>query len=169
MSFFTPWKTMAVPISSPGLLNTGLPQPGCRSEESQVCTCGAFRKNPRIVKVADGFIGIPESLTIHLRHQSFWVFPKNRGTPKSSTLIGFSINHPFWGYHHFRKHQYVHLWSIHLSHLIPLNPGCLLLLMAEIRLTSWMFIPSFTRFYTSQVVQDFLVVSLIGILTMGLL
>ena len=27
-----------------------------------------------------------------------WVFPKNRGTPKSSILIGFSlINHPFWG------------------------------------------------------------------------
>ena len=27
-------------------------------------------------------------------------FPKNRGTPKSSILIGFSIiNHPFWGIH----------------------------------------------------------------------
>ena len=27
-----------------------------------------------------------------------WMFPKNRGTPKSSILIGFSIkNHPFWG------------------------------------------------------------------------
>ena len=27
-----------------------------------------------------------------------WVFPENRGTPKSSILIGFSIiNHPFWG------------------------------------------------------------------------
>ena len=27
-----------------------------------------------------------------------WVFPKIRGTPKSSILIGFSIvNHPFWG------------------------------------------------------------------------
>ena len=27
-----------------------------------------------------------------------WVFPKNRGTPKSSILIGVSlINHPFWG------------------------------------------------------------------------
>ena len=30
---------------------------------------------------------------------------KNKGTPKSSILIGFSINYPFWGYHHFRKHQ----------------------------------------------------------------
>ena len=30
---------------------------------------------------------------------------KNRGTPKSSILIGFSIiNHPFWGYHYFWKH-----------------------------------------------------------------
>ena len=28
-----------------------------------------------------------------------WVFPKNRVTPKSSILIGFSIiNHPFWGF-----------------------------------------------------------------------
>ena len=27
-----------------------------------------------------------------------WMFPKNRGTPKSSILIGFSlINHLFWG------------------------------------------------------------------------
>ena len=27
-----------------------------------------------------------------------WMFPKNRGTPKSSILIGFPIiNHPFWG------------------------------------------------------------------------
>ena len=34
------------------------------------------------------------------KHWDFvmWVFPKNRGTPKSSILIGFSIiNHPFWG------------------------------------------------------------------------
>ena len=33
---------------------------------------------------------------------------KNRGTPKSSILIGSSIiNHPFWGYHYFWKHPYV--------------------------------------------------------------
>ena len=32
---------------------------------------------------------------------------KNRGTPKSSILIGFSIiNHPFWGYPYFWKHPY---------------------------------------------------------------
>ena len=33
---------------------------------------------------------------------------ENRGTPKSSILIGFSIiNHPFWGtYPNFRKHPY---------------------------------------------------------------
>ena len=32
------------------------------------------------------------------QHSPIWVFPKNRGTPKSSILIGFSIiNHPFWG------------------------------------------------------------------------
>ena len=32
---------------------------------------------------------------------------KNSGTPKSSSLTGFSIiNHPFWEYHHFRKHPY---------------------------------------------------------------
>jgi len=34
---------------------------------------------------------------------------ENRGIPKSSILIGFSIiNHPFWGYHSFRKHPYPH-------------------------------------------------------------
>ena len=33
---------------------------------------------------------------------------ENRGTPKSSILIGFSIiNHPFWGYHYFWKHPYI--------------------------------------------------------------
>ena len=32
---------------------------------------------------------------------------KNRGTPKSSILIGFSItNHPFWGYPYCWKHPY---------------------------------------------------------------
>ena len=32
---------------------------------------------------------------------------ENRGIPKSSILIGFSIiNHPFWGYHYFWKHPY---------------------------------------------------------------
>ena len=32
---------------------------------------------------------------------------KNRSTPKSSILIGFSlINHPFWGYHYFWKHPF---------------------------------------------------------------
>ena len=35
---------------------------------------------------------------------------KNRGTPKSSILIGFSIiNHAFWGYHYFWKHPYVYV------------------------------------------------------------
>ena len=33
---------------------------------------------------------------------------KNRGTPKSSILIKFSIiNQPFWGYPYFWKHPYV--------------------------------------------------------------
>ena len=32
---------------------------------------------------------------------------KNRGTPKSSILIGYSIiNHPFWGYPYFWRHPY---------------------------------------------------------------
>ena len=36
------------------------------------------------------------------------MFPKIRGTPKSSILIGFSIiNHPFWGYPYFRKYPYI--------------------------------------------------------------
>ena len=46
--------------------------------------------------------------------QSFFLYmgvSKNRGTPKSSILIGFSIiNHPFWGtgYPYFWKHPYIH-------------------------------------------------------------
>ena len=38
---------------------------------------------------------------------SYMGVSKNRGTPKSSILIKFSIiNHPFWGYHYFWKHPY---------------------------------------------------------------
>ena len=47
---------------------------------------------------------MPRSTLLQIRkqsltnHEAIWVFPKNRGTPKSSILIGFSIiNHPFWG------------------------------------------------------------------------
>ncbi len=37
---------------------------------------------------------------------------KNRGTPKSSILIGFSIiDHPFWGYPYFWKHPYWHMYQ----------------------------------------------------------
>ncbi len=46
---------------------------------------------------------------------SKWVFPKNRGTPKSSILIGFStINHPFWGGSpYFWKHPNgLHWWKV---------------------------------------------------------
>ena len=37
---------------------------------------------------------------------------ENRGTPKSSILIGFSIiNHPFWGFYpYFLETPYVHFW-----------------------------------------------------------
>ena len=35
---------------------------------------------------------------------------KNRGTPKSSILIGFSfINHPFWWFPYFWKHPYIYI------------------------------------------------------------
>ncbi len=38
---------------------------------------------------------------------------KNRGTPKSWILIGFSIiNHPFWGYTYFWKHPYWNWWIL---------------------------------------------------------
>ena len=56
--------------------------------------------------------GLTERFTAHLRgffqpkvenaekswgFFGIWMFPKNRGTPKSSILTGFSIiNHPFW-------------------------------------------------------------------------
>ena len=43
--------------------------------------------------------GCHQLLTAKTRSSmSIWLFPKKRGTPKSSILIGFSIiNHPFWG------------------------------------------------------------------------
>ena len=41
---------------------------------------------------------------------------KNRGTPKSSILIGFPIiNRPFWGTPIFRKHPYTHIWIISMG------------------------------------------------------
>ena len=43
------------------------------------------------------------------RPDIIWVFPRNRGTLKSSILIGFSImNHPFWGFSpYIWKHPYI--------------------------------------------------------------
>ena len=44
---------------------------------------------------------------------------KNRGTPKSSILIGFSIiNHPFWGTTIFGN---THIISVNVNHVINLN------------------------------------------------
>ena len=47
------------------------------------------------------------TLVSKLRNCPMWRFPKIRGTPKSSILMGFSliniINHLFMGYLHFRK------------------------------------------------------------------
>ncbi len=46
---------------------------------------------------------------------SYMGVSKNRGTPKSSILIGCSIiNHPFWGYHYFWKHPYSYSGGKHL-------------------------------------------------------
>ena len=45
---------------------------------------------------------------------------KNRGTPKSSILIGFSIiNHPFWGYPYFWKHPHVRFRECFLAEVSP--------------------------------------------------
>ena len=52
----------------------------------------------------DGMTGIPKCVktTVHLRR--YLGVSKNKGTPKSSILIGFSIiNHPFWGIPIFRN------------------------------------------------------------------
>ena len=44
---------------------------------------------------------------------SYMGVSKNRGTPKSSILIGFSIiNHPFWGTPMFWKHPYAYMEKI---------------------------------------------------------
>ena len=49
-------------------------------------------------------------------HETIWVVPKNRGTPKSSILIGFSIiNLPFWGTFIFG--------NIHINHITHQQPG----------------------------------------------
>ena len=46
-----------------------------------------------------------------IQNDDFWLdmgVSKNRGIPKSSILIGFSIiNHPFWGTPNFWKHPYI--------------------------------------------------------------
>ena len=51
---------------------------------------------------------------MHNYKQSIYMgVSKNRGTPKSSILIGFSIiNHPFWGIPIFWKHPYIVMWVL---------------------------------------------------------
>ena len=72
----------------------------------------AFQMFPRSDGAPDGscgkngdFVEIFETIFLQYLGVS-----KNRGTPKSSILIGFSIiNHPFWGttwYHYFWKHPF---------------------------------------------------------------
>ena len=40
--------------------------------------------------------------------EDIWMFPKIVVPPNHPKNIGFSIiNHPFWGYHYFRKHPYI--------------------------------------------------------------
>ena len=61
---------------------------------------------------------------------------KNSGTPKSSILIGISIiSHPFWEYHHLRKHPYtctnndIHRWNIDIHtycYILHLHTYCTL-------------------------------------------
>ena len=65
---------------------------------------GCFeRKHLLYISLADveGTLWMPTFLNMlsSLSHLTLnWVFPKNKGTPKSSILIRFSIiNHPFWG------------------------------------------------------------------------
>ena len=49
----------------------------------------------------------PERVGITCTKKKIWMFLENRGTPKSSILIGlFIINHPFWGTIIFWKHPY---------------------------------------------------------------
>ena len=64
------------------------------------------------------------------------MFPKNRGTPKSSILIRFSIiHHPFWGKTpYFWKHPYsITPWPFTQTH--PTNHQCLLLQTLLYKLT----------------------------------
>ena len=64
------------------------------------------------------FLGVSETINSMTKHQRLDLalhmgVSENSGTPKSSTLIGFSIiNHPFWGTPIFLKHPYIRaVWS----------------------------------------------------------
>ena len=70
-------------------------------------------------RVATTYSEDPNSFNLSKQRWNMWMFPKNSGTPKSSILIGFSlINHPFWGYPHFRKHP-CHIFCIRFSLATP--------------------------------------------------
>ena len=52
-------------------------------------------------------------------HTYLWGGSINRGTPKSSILIGFSIiNYPFWGILFLEISIYVSIWYLWLKHLV---------------------------------------------------
>ena len=52
---------------------------------------------------------IPKWSTYEILYHTYMGVSKNKGTPKSPILIGFSIiNHPFWEYQYFWKHPYTH-------------------------------------------------------------
>ena len=89
----------------------------------------SFSSSPVVEPVADNLSSRKESaaslkwpvevghkLSFHELCGSFMVFPTigdNRGAPKSSILIRFSItNHPFWGTPYFWKHPYTGFFSL---------------------------------------------------------
>ena len=62
------------------------------------------------------FLGIP---TFPIVKVNYMAVSENRGTPKSSILIGFSIiNHPFWGTHIFGN---THIQEVFFF-FVPKNP-----------------------------------------------
>ena len=78
---------------------------------------------PKVQKIIDskvsadrGYVRSQEGRWIEWRCEYLYMgVSKNRGTPKSSILIGISIiNHPVWGYHYFWKHPYILSESIDL-------------------------------------------------------
>ena len=93
---------------------TCLTQPGWLNFKLSGITCLAGKMSS-LKTFISGSIGWVRSIYIYVHIYIHMGVSKNNGTPKSSTLIGFSIiNHPFWGFSPYFLETPIYIYILYI-------------------------------------------------------